>query len=252
MKVIDVGLGSGVQWLVAAVRLLGDQPVKWAGLISLWFLTSAGMFFLLPPVGSLVSLICQPALFGGLMIAARDQENGMTVQMGHLWAGFRAAGRALIGIGALVMLAEIGSFMMLIALGFPGVIPQDANQEPDFAAFAEMLKGKEALIFFGFAISVLIKGVFWFATPLIALKPMPPGHALRWCFYALVANFFPMLVFAALVSVLFLAAMLPSGLGLLLFFPVYALAHYTSFRAIFRLDDPGETGAEADSEAGKE
>ena len=240
MKVNDVRLTAGAHWLGAAARLFRAQPLHWARLLSSWMLVTMGTFILFPPFTSIIALILQPALFAGFSLAARDQEAGLPVTAMHLFAAFKPSGRALVTIGIVTMLGEILSFALMVALGFPSSVPLDAQGAPDLKVFAEQLQGKESLVMTGFALSALIKSLLWFAPPLLALKPMPAWHAIRWSFYAWVANFLPMLVFAVLVSMLFLLATLPGSLGfipgvlgLLLFLPVYTLSQYTSFRAVF-------------------
>lgn len=234
VKVTDVGLRSAWRWIAEAAKLFRAEPLRWTGLLSVWMLLTLGLFFLLPPVSSLLALILQPALFGGLVLAARDQQAGLPLRTGHLLAAFKGSGRALVLVGVATMLAEIVSFTLLLALGFPQAVPLDANQEPDFQAFVDQFQGKEALLLLVFALSALIKSVFWFATPLLALHPMPAAHALRWSFYAWIANFLPMALFALMMTGFLLLAMLPSGLGMLVFVPVYALTQYTSYQAVFR------------------
>ena len=174
----------------------------------------------------------QPVLFAGLVQAARDQDAGQPFTVGHLLGGFRFNGRALVSIGSIAQLAEILVMILLDALGFPRT-PISANGLPDMQAFVKLMEGKEWLLFVGFVLVVMIKAILWFATPLLALNQMRAGHAIRWSFYALIANFLPVMLFgAAMLGVFFLAAM-PWGLGLLAAIPVYALAHYVSYRQVF-------------------
>ncbi|MBI3715193.1 MAG: hypothetical protein HY255_04280 [Betaproteobacteria bacterium] len=240
MKVNDVRFIAGGQWLMDAAKLFRAQPMQWARLLSSWVLVTLGTFFLFPPFSSIVALILQPALFAGFSLAARDQEAGLPVTAMHLFSAFKLSGRALVTVGIVTMFGEIISFALMVALGFPSSVPLDAEGAPDFKIFSEQLQGKESLVLAGFALSALIKSLLWFAPPLLALKPMPAWHAIRWSFYAWVANFLPIALFAVLVSLLFLLATLPGNLGvipgvlgLMLFLPVYTLSQYTSFRAVF-------------------
>src|SRR5258708_7498967 len=99
MKVVDAGVGAGWHWIVEAAKLLRANPLRWCGLMSVWMLISLGLFFLIPPFTSLIALILQPVFFGGLALAARDQEAGLPVRMGHLFAAFKGSGRALVMVG---------------------------------------------------------------------------------------------------------------------------------------------------------
>ena len=50
----------------------------------------------------------------------------------------------------------------------------------------------------------------------------------------LIANFLPMLIFGALVTTMFVLGILPFFLGLLVAMPIFAIAHYVSYRELFR------------------
>jgi uncharacterized membrane protein len=83
---------------------------------------------------------------------------------------------------------------------------------------------------------MMVRAVLWFALPLLALNPMRVSHAIRWSFYAFIANFIPLMLFgAAMLAILFIAAM-PMLLGLVLALPVYAIAHFMSYRRVFSND----------------
>jgi len=231
MKVIDAPAASGFSWIKQSFRMFIARPGAWIALTSTWMLASM-LSFLVPLIGPAVTIMLQPVLFAGLVQAARDQDAGQPFTVGHLLGGFRFNGRALVSIGSIALLAEILVMILLDALGFPRT-PFSANGLPDMQAFVKLMEGKEWLLFVGFVLVVMIKAVLWFATPLLALNPMRAGHAIRWSFYALIANFLPVMLFgAAMLGVFFLAAM-PWGLGLLAAIPVYALAHYVSYRQVF-------------------
>jgi len=231
MKVIDAPAASGFSWIKQSFRMFIARPGAWISLTSTWMLASM-LSFLVPLIGPAVTIMLQPVLFAGLVQAARDQDAGQPFTVGHLLGGFRFNGRALVSIGSIALLAEILVMILLDALGFPRT-PFSANGLPDMQAFVKLMEGKEWLLFVGFVLVVMIKAILWFATPLLALNQMRAGHAIRWSFYALIANFLPVMLFgAAMLGVFFLAAM-PWGLGLLAAIPVYALAHYVSYRQVF-------------------
>ncbi len=232
MKVRAVKFAAGFGWIQRAAALFFAEPLRWLGLLSLWMLISLSLFALAPPLGLLIMLILQPIWFGGLVLAVRDQEAGLPLRMMHLYAAFGVNGRALALVAFFNVLIELAAFLPLVYLGFPINMPMDANQQADVNAYMELLNGKESLVILGFASSVFIKSLFWFAVPLLVLQPMPASHALRWSFYAWIENFLPMMLFSFVGAVLFLLAS-ATGVGLFIFFPLYAIAHYTSYREVF-------------------
>lgn len=214
-------------------HLFRAQPVGWISLVSAWLLASLGLS-LVPLIGAAIAGILQPGFFGGFVIAARDQEAGQPVGAHQLLAAFRGNGRALVTIGSITLLANLMVVGILGLLGLPLNITQDGDGVPDIRAYARALEGKEWMLWLGIALSMSIKGALWFTAAILALNQMPATHAIRWSCYALIANFFPIFVFGAVMTVIFVLAILPFMLGLLVAMPIFAIAHYVSYRDLFR------------------
>jgi uncharacterized membrane protein len=241
MHVIDAPANAGIHWIRQSFTLFTAQPAGWISLLACWLMLSVAVFFLVPVVGPALVTMLQPGLFAGLVIAARNQEAGQAVTLPHLFAGLRFNGRALLTLGSISLLAEIVVVVILGLLGFPRAtlaVPADATFDVQkfMQAYVDLLDGKEWMLFFGFALLMLIKAFLWFATPLLALHPMRAGHAIRWSFYAVIGNFLPMLLFGMMIMAIFFVAAIPWLLGLLVATPLYAIAHYTSYRQVFRAD----------------
>ena len=233
MQVIDVPASAGVTWIKLSFALFRAQPIGWISLAAAWLVTTLGLFFV-PLIGAALGTILQPGFFAGFVLAARNQEAGQPVGVHQLFAAFRANGRPLVTIGAITLLAEIMVMIILALLGFPRTIPATPDGMPDFQAYTHLLEGLEWMVFMGLAMLMAIKAVLWFTAAILALNMMPATHAIRWSFYALIANFLPMLVFGALMIGIFMLAALPPFLGLLVATPIYAIAHYVSYRDLFR------------------
>jgi uncharacterized membrane protein len=177
--------------------------------------------------------MAQPGFFAGFVLACRDQEMGKPVMFSHLFAGFKVSGRTLIQIGAVSLLAEILVLMALSAVGFFDGLSAMKREDLTLETISKAFEGKEAIWFAALAALIAIKGVLWFSAALMAHQPMPATHAIRWSFFALIGNFVPLVFFAILMFMLLTVATLPWLLGLLVFFPIYAITHYTSFKAVF-------------------
>jgi uncharacterized membrane protein len=236
MRVIDAPATAGVSWIRQSFTIFTAQPAGWVSLLSCWLLLTLLVFVIVPVAGPALATMLQPGLFAGLVIAARDQEAGHRVTLSQLFAGFRFNGRALLTLGSIALLAEIMAVVLLGLLGFPRTIPVEANGWPDMRAYVQLLEGKEWMVVAGVGMMMLIKGILWFATPVLALNPIRAGHAMRWSFYAFIGNFLPMLLFGLMMSGLLFVAAMPWLLGLLVAMPMYAIAHYASYRQVFRED----------------
>lgn len=233
MQVIDVPASAGIAWIKMSFALFRAQPMGWISLVSAWLLVSL-VLFLIPLIGPALATILQPAFFAGFVLAARDQEAGTPVSVRQLFSALRANGRPLVTLGSITLLAEIMVMVILGLVGFPRIIPADANGLPDVQAYVHLLEGREWMVLLGFGLMLAIKAVLWFSAAILALNPMPATHAIRWSTYALIANFFPMLVFGALLTLIFFLAALPPFIGMLVAMPIYAISHYVSYRELFR------------------
>ncbi len=211
------------------------QPLAWISLTSSWFIVSF-LMVLIPLLGAPAMTMCQPAFFAGFVLACRDQEMGKAVAFSHLFAGFRANGRALIQIGSVSLLAELAIMLVLSAFGFFDGLRAIDRENPSIEVIAGALREQGGLWFAAAAAIVVIKGVLWFTAALMVYQPMPASHAIRWSFFALVGNVIPLTLFALFMLGLMFIAVLPWFLGMLVFVPIYAISHYTSFKAVFRDD----------------
>jgi len=235
MQVIDTPALSSTRWIKAAFQLLRQQPIAWLGLMAAWLLVS---FFIMivPFIGLSTMHLLQPAFFAGFMLACRDQEAGKPVRPAHLFAAFHLGHRtirSLLMIGAVGLLIGTLMGLTLAGIGMPLEFARDPNGLPDLQAINAAMKGKEWLVILGFFLTLLQMGIFWFAPPLLAFKPMPPSHALRWSFFAFLSNFMPMILFAVMMlGSFFLAAF--SLIGLILWMPILAISNYTSYQTVFR------------------
>jgi len=173
----------------------------------------------------------QPVFFASFAIAALRQSAGERVVMGDLFLGFRRNLRALVNLGAILLIAEIAIFAFMAALG----LPMAGSGETTFTVseYVKMLKGKEWILTIGLVLTVLVKGSLWFAPPLIALHDMPMTHAMRWSLYAALANFGAMIVYGLALTGLFFVALVPWGLGLLVVIPMMVISTYIGYREVF-------------------
>jgi uncharacterized membrane protein len=244
MQVIDVGVTAGTSWLRQAFRMLAAQAIPWVSLISCWMMLCTALVILVPGIGVVAAVTMQPGFFAGFVLAARDQDQGLPVRLAHLFAGFRANGRQLMKVGGVMLFAYIVAIGILYLAGLPTLDELPARgsvtQAELFQAFMALVEARPWLLVVATLLSEAIRCLLWFTAPLLALNDMRAGHALRWGFYALISNLGPMLLFALLNWAMFYVAAQAWLIGLLVATPAFAIAHYTSYRAVFReaQDDP--------------
>lgn len=231
LKVAEVPASRGAAWLAEAFGLFRRKPFGWIGLCTGWLVITFGLIFI-PLIGGVAANFLQPVFFASFAIVALRQSAGEAVVMGDLFLGFRRNVRALINLGAVMLLAEIAIFMVMALLGLP--MGGGTEDKPmTMAEYVEALQGKEWILALGFGLTVLVKGALWFAPPLIAFHDMTTGQAMRWSLYAAISNLGAMVVYGICLVGLFFLGLIPWALGLLVVLPMMAISTYIGYREVF-------------------
>jgi uncharacterized membrane protein len=235
MKVIDVPAKDGLRWIRDAITLFREQPMTWISLMLTWF----GMWlvaFVFQAVGLSLMNLLGPTFLAGLMLACRDQTLGKPITVMHLFAAFKVNGRPLLMLGAIILLVYALLGLALLAMGISQQPAGTTTLVLDAASMSAMMRDHAGVYALAFALTSTVRAIFWFAVPLLVLRPipaMPVSHAIRWSFFALVSNIAPMLVFAAAMFGLALLAAIPLGAGLIILAPVFVITNYTSYLRVF-------------------
>jgi len=119
----------------------------------------------------------------------------------------------------------------MVVLGLPTLT--NAERELTMQEYVELLQGKEWILAIGFLMMALVRGLVWFAAPLITFHGMSTTQAMRWSLYAAIANIGAMLVYGALLLGLFLVAVIPWALGLIFVIPLAVISTYVGYREVF-------------------
>lgn len=231
MHVIDLPAQQGGTWIKDAFTLFRGQPAAWVALTAVWFvLLCASMF--LPIIGGVIAML-QPAFFAGFALACRDQENGARVRVGHLFAALRANPRPLVMIGAISTLLYLLLVGLVYQLGAPWPLLPPAGSGAELETVSLLLQGREWIVLLYLLLDSLVRALLWFTAPLLAFNRMSAWDALRWSVYASLSNVAALIVFGALMALLFALAFLTGGLGLVVVLPLLAIANYSSYRRVF-------------------
>jgi uncharacterized membrane protein len=212
----------------------------WMGLSAGWMLITLGLV-LVPLVGGVAANLLQPVFFASFALAARRQLDGKAPEMGDLFLGFRRPLRPLVNLGAILLVAEIGIFLLMSLLGLPGV--SEAEEVVTVTDYVRALQGKEWILLVGLLLTALVKGALWFAPALLAFHDLSTAHAIRWSLFAALSNLGAMLAYGIALTVVFVAGALPWGLGLLVAIPVMVASTYTGYAEVFEETAPPEEEA---------
>ncbi|MGJ8670028.1 MAG: BPSS1780 family membrane protein [Oceanococcus sp.] len=219
--------GRGWEWIVEAWGLFKAMPGMWLGLIVLWMLIQflAGIV----PMAGLALGVLGPVINAGILFAARDQEAGHEVGVGHLLSGFKSprfGQLALLGFLTLLLILLVAVVVGVVFAVLMGDFDADAMQWGS----VQLLIG--LLLFMVLTLPVLM--ALWFSTNLVALHELSPVAAFKMSFSGCLSNLGSLTVFSLIMIPLAVLAVLPFGLGLLVLTPVGFLAMYRSYIDIFR------------------
>ena len=242
IRVAEVPAGRGFTWLAGAFDLFRKKPAAWLSLCLGWIVLTFALL-LMPFIGGVIANFMQPAFFASFAIAAYRQTRGESIGMGDLFTGFKRNLRALVNLGALLLIAEIAIFALMALLGLP-MAGADGGSFT-VAEYVQLLKGKEWILAVGFVLTVLVKGAVWFAPPLIAFHGMTTMHAIRWSIYAALANLGAMFLYGVALFTIFFVGLIPWGIGLLVVIPMMVISTFIGYRDVF---EPKEVAA-ADANA---
>jgi hypothetical protein len=237
-----VPAGNGLQWLTEAVEIILKNPAAF-GLMAL----VVGVIGAVPLLGGLVLLLLGPALYGGIMYAAREQEAGRLAELPMLFQVFREEGKVgrmmmlcLPSVAAVVLVSVLAAVLVggaLFGAGVSGVAGSDGTALGVGLGLGVLLIGLLALVA-GLAAFALT----FFATPRVMLDAAEPIAAMKDSLQACLANLGAVLLYAVLVlAAALLLALLLSWIPLIgpllitaVLAPVTSVAAFVAWRQVYR------------------
>lgn len=229
--------GSGWTWIAEGWKLFARSPLMWIVAVLIVFVISIVLHFI-PILGSLVFQLLQAVFAAGFMVACRRLERGGDFELEHVFAGFRIRFANLLVVGLLYLAGMIVILMVFAAfVGFSilGAVMSGNYNEMGAAILASMgaiaLGGLVCV-----ALMIPLVAAFWFAPALVVMHGMAPTAAMKESFYASFRNFVPFLVYGIVMLVFAVIAVIPIGLGMLVWVPVAIASTYAAYRAIFTDD----------------
>lgn len=243
MSFQTVPAGNGLQWLTESVNLILKNPTPYAlmGLL-------LAIIAMVPLLGGLALLILGPALYGGIIFAAREQESGRTADFQHLFQAFREPGK----LGKMIMLClpglAAGVVIGVLAVIFFGMalLGAGVSAATDSNAALGIGLGAGGLVFALIALVVAIASyaLTFFATPRVMLESAEPWAAMQDSLRACLANIGAVLVYALVVLGVVLVGGFVLGLIPILghlalmtaLIPITSVAMYQGWRQVYRHD----------------
>ncbi len=223
--------GRGWAWIVEGWELFKRQPGMWIGVavvLGVIFIVLA----LIPILGSLAAVVLAPVFGAGLVIGSRALAEGGSLEIAHLFAGFRERFGTLATVGLIYLGASV-AIALVVGLVTGGamwkLLGSGADPASVGAASATVLLAFLAMM----ALMLPVVMAVWFSPPLVVFHEMGAGEAMKQSFVACLRNILPFLVYGVIALLLGMLAALPFGLGWLVLGPVLGASLYTAYRDIF-------------------
>lgn len=230
--------GAGKLWMKDGWGLFKPWPIPWMGMTALVFLALM-LVGSLPYAGHYLVEIFSPFMVAGYMSASRAAAEQQPVTFLHLAAGLRPETRLPLAlIGAIYLVGILFIDLVMRALGGEGFqqLTELAQGPQNLTPEAAQLIVGQALpaIFVGLALLTPLVMATWFAPALVLFDGFSAVNALWWSLWACAVNWRPILFYSLVLGVIGLvAALIPFGLGLLVFLPWVLISTYVAYRALF-------------------
>jgi hypothetical protein len=187
------------------------------------------------PFVSLIVNLFLPVFMAGFMLGCRDLNQGETLTIGHLFAGFKNRTGTLVGVGALYLVMLIAVMVVSFAIIFSMGGAEAMMAEDPMAAQEAMMK--PGVIIGGLVAMALLIPVmmaYWFAPTLVALhENVGALEAMKLSFIGCIKNIIPFLIYGVVMLVLSIVATIPIMLGWLVLGPTVIGSMYAGYREIF-------------------
>lgn len=241
MSAQKIEAGSGLNWITGAIQLILKNP---GAFLVMGLIVAAIGFF--PILGGLAMVVIGPALYGGIVYAAHEQESGRTAEIGQLFRAFGESGKS----GPMIMLclpSIAGAVLLFVLLmvvvggallggGFSALSSGSAD-----ALLATLGGSALILIPMGLTIVLVVYALQFFAIPRVMLDGAEPMAAMKQSFSDCLSNLGAYLVFVVLLMVV--AIVLKMVLAVLGFFgglivstllsPIVGCGLYLAWRQVY-------------------
>lgn len=226
----EVDAGACFDWLAQGWAMFLAHPGIWLG-ASILLLVILMAISIVPLFGQIAAHLLVPLFGAGMLHISRTIADGGEPQIGDLFAGFRRQAGQLVMVGVFFAIGVFGIALIAFLLISGGVLGGAISGRIGgfgiaFGGF--MLAGLLVML-----LSVPVIMATWFAPALVYFHGMAPLPAMKASFAAGAKNWLVMVIFGTFLVVAAFFAMLPLGLGLLLWLPIFSAAVYASYRDIF-------------------
>ncbi|MEW6120060.1 MAG: BPSS1780 family membrane protein [Pseudomonadota bacterium] len=243
-----VPAAQGFQWVNTGFRLYRKNPLLLSAAFGLLFGVVMALG-LIPGIGGALSDLVSPLVVAGFMAAFRALDEGRELELPHLLAGVNGPVVPLMTVGAVQLLGMLAIGQIMLGMGFDPQAIMEVAKRGDATPqdMQAVLNQSMPALFAGLLLFAPLMMATWFAPALILFGGARPLTALGVSLKAVARNWAAMLVNSfALGLLLFVSALVPFLLGLLVAMPILFGSLYASYQAIFAVwSDDAAPGAQA-------
>ena len=229
LRVRAVPASHGIHWWRDAWQIFCRSP---------WVIIGAFLIFcilaLLACFVPFALTLLTPLLIGGFMIGFQKLDQGQSMDLSDLFAGFQIRSGQLIMVGVIQVVLGIISTIALLAVFFSFI--GGLNGFNGFASFGVLGYLGLAMALLIVTFNLLIYVAAWFVPCLILFNKQEPIPAFKLCLKAFAVNWLPLLVYSLVMTLIFILGALPLLLGWLLVFPLTLVTGYTVYKDMFELN----------------
>ena len=226
----EVDLGASFEWLHHGWAMFIAHPGIWIGSAVL-FLVLLLAISIVPLFGQIAVNLLLPVFAAGLLQLCRRQSEEQMPEIADLFAGVRHNAGPLVMVGVIYTAGIFGIAFLAFLLVSGGIIGGAVTGR--VAGFGITLGSVMIAALLVFVLSIPVIMATWFAPALVFFHDMKAGEAMKASFAAGARNWLAMSIFGLFLSVGGFFAMLPLGLGMLVFMPIMSGAVYASYRDMF-------------------
>ncbi|MFC3094064.1 hypothetical protein DRW07_11325 [Alteromonas sediminis] len=227
-------MADALKWVSGGFALFKSDVGTWVKTIVVGFCIMIAMG-MIPVLGSVASMLLTYVWIGGLMLGCHAVYEGKSFDIKYLFAGFNTNLLKLVQLSVITGLASL--FVMSLVFS-PENYEAALNIEQLSQAEAEAFM-QDFLVKFLFVMLLMLPLIMasWFAPALIVFHNMSVFSAMRASIDACAKNVMPFLLYGLVTTAMYIAALIPLFLGLLVVLPVIVASIYMSYRDIFLTSD---------------
>ena len=230
-----VAANQGFKWVVEGFRLYRKNPLLLSAAFAMLFGVVMALG-LIPVIGGSLSELASPLMVAGFMAAYRALDNGQELELPQFIAVLKGPVIPLMTVGAVQLLGALLIGQIMVSMGFDPKAVMEIAKDPKASPADMQAVMNQAMpaVLTGLALFTPLIMATWFAPALILFGGARPAIALGVSLRAVAKNWPAMMINGlALGLLLFLAALVPMLLGLVVAMPVLFGSLYASYQAIF-------------------